>query len=376
MIRKQLYLILSLTILSFSSCLDNDEIGKVEKVDLINFEFPQGDNPWDKEIEQIAKDWGMYIIYKDVTREHLNRRWTLPVYSDPIYMGTTPSNEDVQVYLALIKEWLLGSLDINKEDDRRQLPYYLYLINDLDDDNPSSSSYQRNHIQLKKDGLDYWSLSFTTEELEEGLTPKIIHEVACSFSYPGLKVRFINKEYKVAPDFGLLSDYETKIGVRYYSFEEFQKDNPWATEYDYPYMVRAHERDPYNSYQRRGFIPQVGEDFQPVTSIGWVRTYGAPTWMPWIPSFVSGDYEVSDNPGPVPETIEERILQDFLSTIRYAMTYPEKMVRSTFPLDTEDPLDGNGNEIIINKYEIVVEYMLSTYGIDLPKYADILQEEI
>ena len=33
------------------SCRDDDPIGMVEKDDLLQFEFPQGTNEWDKEIE-------------------------------------------------------------------------------------------------------------------------------------------------------------------------------------------------------------------------------------------------------------------------------------------------------------------------------------
>ena len=125
-----------LSLLGLASCGDDDNIGFVEKFDLQQFDFPQGDNPWDKEIEQIAKDWGMYIIYKDVDSTHLNKMWTSPIYYDPIYVCKTPSDEDVQVYLELVKTWLLGSLDKNKDSDRKQLPFYLYLVNDLNDGNP------------------------------------------------------------------------------------------------------------------------------------------------------------------------------------------------------------------------------------------------
>ena len=63
MLKTQIYWILLLSLLGLASCGDDDNIGFVEKFDLQQFDFPQGDNPWDKEIEQIAKDWGMYIIY-------------------------------------------------------------------------------------------------------------------------------------------------------------------------------------------------------------------------------------------------------------------------------------------------------------------------
>ena len=154
MLKKFKIFIWTLILFGSVSCVDNDNIGPIEKVNFLQFDFPQGNALWDKEIEQIAKDWGMYIIYKNVDSTHLNRMWTIPYYTDPIYVCSEPSSEDIQIYLDLVQEWLLGSLDKTKEEDKKQLPYYLYLVNDLNDGNPQSQTYQKRHIQFKKDGLD------------------------------------------------------------------------------------------------------------------------------------------------------------------------------------------------------------------------------
>ena len=66
MMKIRLYGIMLLLWAGMIACVDNDNVKYVDSVNLIDFEFPQGNDPWDKEIEQIAKDWGMYIIYKDV----------------------------------------------------------------------------------------------------------------------------------------------------------------------------------------------------------------------------------------------------------------------------------------------------------------------
>lgn len=349
------------------ACTDNDEVGKVDKVSLLDFDFPQGCDPWDREIEQIAKDWNMYIIYKDVDSTHLNRTWTSPIYYDPIYVCTTPSSKDIQIYLALVKEWLLGSLDKTEKEDRRNLPFYLYLVNDLNDGNPRSVTYQNDHIRFKKDGLDYWSLSFTAEELEEGLSPEIIHEVACAFSYPGLKTCFQSGRYKVAPGFADLCDYETPVGRRYYSLEQWQEENPGVPLFIYDMVALQCDKDEQNAYHNRGFASVLGEDFRLEDG---EPTYGAPTWMPWImESFGS-----SMNPGLVAETVEERVLADFLNMIRVAMSYPEEKVRVMYPVDAESPFEREGHQIIQDKYDLVVEYMEAAYGVDLTKYAGILEK--
>ena len=72
MLKKFKIFIWTLILFGSVSCVDNDNIGPIEKVNFLQFDFPQGNALWDKEIEQIAKDWGMYIIYKNVDSTHLN----------------------------------------------------------------------------------------------------------------------------------------------------------------------------------------------------------------------------------------------------------------------------------------------------------------
>lgn len=99
--------------------------------------------------------------------------------------------------------------------------------------------------------------------------------------------------------------------------------------------------------------------------------------MPWITRLFEnewGSIVYDENPGPVAGTVEERVRLDFLNMIRVAMTYPEEEVREMYPVDAEDPLDQVGNRIINDKYDLVVEYMRTTYGINLQRYAEILDE--
>ena len=58
MLKKFKIFIWTLILFGSVSCVDNDNIGPIEKVNFLQFDFPQGNALWDKEIEQIAKDWG------------------------------------------------------------------------------------------------------------------------------------------------------------------------------------------------------------------------------------------------------------------------------------------------------------------------------
>ena len=56
MLKKFKIFIWTLILFGAVSCVDNDNIGPIEKVNFLQFDFPQGNALWDKEIEQIAKD--------------------------------------------------------------------------------------------------------------------------------------------------------------------------------------------------------------------------------------------------------------------------------------------------------------------------------
>ena len=392
MFKKHIFWVTLLALLGCCvSCGDDqNDLGPLSNVDLQPFEFPQGDDPWDKEIEQIAKDWGMYIIYKNVDSTQLNRQWTTSTDGGrKLYNCETPDGEDIQLYLGIVKEWLLGSMDKTNKDDLKSLPYYLYLVNNYgykDDEN------QLVPVMLNKNGFNYWSFSLTTEVLAGEIDKERTHTIACAFSYPALDTRFHSGEYVVSPEFAEISNYENKIGIRYYTFETFKADpaNRWMFEgefqmteeeileyYDYFYNsnVMAHEKDPENAYQRRGFAPQVTEDFK---LVDYAPTYGAPTWMPWLSPF-EGFPDMSWNPaetggGKLPD-VEGRIIEDFLNMIRLAMTFPESTIREMFPMDAADYYEMMGNYMINTKYDVVVKYMKETYRVDLQRYASILDEE-
>ncbi len=385
MFRKHIYWIALFALLGCCiSCGDDqNDLGPLSDTGLQPIEFPQGNDPWDKEIEQIAKDWGMYIIYKDVDSTLLNRMWSTSTDAGrKIYSCETPNGEEIQFYLSLVKEWLLGAMDKTNKDDLRSLPYYMYLVNNY------GYRDQKNNLvplMLNKNGFNYWSLSLTTEQFANGIDKEMIHMIACAFSYPALNTRFRSGEYVVAREFAKISDYESKIGVRYYSFEAFKADpmNRWMVEGPnklpdemiaqyYNSMIYDHEKDPENAYKRRGFAPQVTENFKIVEA---PPTYGAPTWMPWIPAMDGfPSWNPGEQGGALPG-ISERVIDDFLNMIRLAMIFSESTIRELFPESVSDEMEMRGNIMINNKYDIVVKYMKEKYQIDLQRYAAILDGE-
>ena len=64
--------------LTFSSCYDEDIIDPTPDPLALagGIEFPQGDNPWDNDALEIYKNFGVKLIYKNITEKDLNKNWT------------------------------------------------------------------------------------------------------------------------------------------------------------------------------------------------------------------------------------------------------------------------------------------------------------
>lgn len=344
---KRIFYWLALSaVLTLNAC-SSEELGPVEMASVLRFEFPQGDNVWDREFVQIAEDWGMYVIYKDIDSLALNRSWTTPVNASMAYKGDPVPEEYIPVYLDLIKTTMLASLDKSNESNRKMLPVYLLLLNNF-----RSPSGQM--MQINMNGFDYWVLSLTDEELASGLSPESKHKIACTFGYLPIASELERGELAAPAKFLELTDYNTPIGVAYDMGQPFNDCH-----------------DPVNLYLRRGFLPQTSEDFELAPAPVYPPVY-APSWMPWISGAVFTQDPFNRNP-QYEQDVNVRQAQDFVNYIRYAMMYTEDQVRAMYPLDAADATEQRGNALIQKKYDIVIDYMKSK-GHNLPDFADILIE--
>ena len=74
---RNIYLLWGLlTCIAFTSCYEEDALTPTEGGIELRFKVPQGTNSWDDDISQIQKDFGVYLIYKDLQDEDFNRSWT------------------------------------------------------------------------------------------------------------------------------------------------------------------------------------------------------------------------------------------------------------------------------------------------------------
>ena len=63
--------------LTFSSCYNEDIINPTPDPLALagGFEFPQGNNSWDNDVMKIYQDFGVKIIYKDITEKDIHGKY-------------------------------------------------------------------------------------------------------------------------------------------------------------------------------------------------------------------------------------------------------------------------------------------------------------
>ena len=73
--KKHLLPLFAAGLLSLATgCYDEDAVPPSGNYSTLRFEFPQGDNPWDHDAEEIYEKYQVYLLYKDITDYDLNRK--------------------------------------------------------------------------------------------------------------------------------------------------------------------------------------------------------------------------------------------------------------------------------------------------------------
>ena len=61
----------------FAACSSSeDALEPSGNYSVLRMQFPQGTNDFDYEIKDIHDQYGVYLLYKDITETDLNRSWT------------------------------------------------------------------------------------------------------------------------------------------------------------------------------------------------------------------------------------------------------------------------------------------------------------
>lgn len=123
--KKYFYVLLATILLV--SCYKEDKLSVSENVTAELFHFPQGTNSWDKEIEQIYKDHGVKLVYKDYTPAKFNGSW-LAIDNKNEFYGSDMTDEQVQNDVKFFQEEVFKY--ISPAITKDCFPTYIYLCYD------------------------------------------------------------------------------------------------------------------------------------------------------------------------------------------------------------------------------------------------------
>lgn len=307
---------------ALTACSDDETLTPSAVDTMSRFEFPEGDSEYDKIFEQIYEEHGVQIIYQNWTEKDWEKAWKDPGLTgvSSSYYGTHPSNGVIDT-LSIVAEFVRDDIfkHISPELTRKTLRPYIYLVNGYHTFfSFGTITLQSYSIRNENPGLDNviwspYSLNTSYPNFLEG-NAQTKHLIRCIYLWCDILEDAMNK--------GIIADLPSlSAGL----------DLTTAMYINSSYINDA------NYYLTRGFVNIVERLFN--------RSAAPP---------ISGNtiYPAAYNS----ETGKKTLLQHY---IRFAMYYDEETINTTYG---QYPL-------VMERYEMVTDYMLDVYGVDLKAIA-------
>ena len=164
---KRIYSILALALcLAFTSCYKEDALEPTEGGVELRFKVPQGNNSWDEDIMQIYNDFGVYLVYDELSDADFNRSWTGAGGAfGSTYEGVgAKSDEMAKAYVDFMKTHIFPYLEGKQQVYKKILPMYWYLGYNVNAHSKLDLGFMVLEFYVPQlnlfDGLDFWSLCF------------------------------------------------------------------------------------------------------------------------------------------------------------------------------------------------------------------------
>lgn len=151
---------LFITIGLFSSCYKEDSLVSKSSEFETRFEFPQGDNSWDKDLIEIAKTYNVYVIYDKFETNDFNRVWASLV-STLDYGSALQTDEQKIFNVNFLKNNIFKYL--NPELTSGGMPTYFYLAYDMH----SRTILGKSAKSWKFSGMDFYAMCLETAPATE-----------------------------------------------------------------------------------------------------------------------------------------------------------------------------------------------------------------
>ena len=238
--------------LLFVSCYNEDALKTSDEENIDRFEFPQGNNTWDEDIQEILDQYGVMLVYKGVTSADLSRSWMS--YASTNNSAEELKDEEVKFLVNYLKNHIFAYL--TPQATRKVLPMYYYMVYSFRSMGWGGYWYFGKN---KFDGMDYWSICMYSDNPEEG-----------SF-YKKIVPPSTEEEYFICRGTILMEILERAVKKGTIEIpEQFHEG------FDYTSAVNSYDENAENYYKRRG-LPGlnygVDSGLQRVAWIGLMNRY-------------------------------------------------------------------------------------------------------
>ena len=315
----------------FNACSSEDDLTPSGNYSPIRGGFPQGNSEYDSIINDIKNDYGVYLLYKDITEEDLNRDWVSAGTGD-IYVGGYDEERDdpawnlpeahLPFYVNFFYSYIFPNL--SKEFAQTTFPVKIYMIHNLrteprdfgEDSGEVGGTNTDPFKSIKLGNFDNWAISFKDEVINGGDAEYSLRQQRCMFM----------------------------IQAIYNAIEKGEIDSPdefWAG-YDFSSDKMMNNVDPSkaNYKYKLGFVDMINDNFGTgVQKQVWAPNYANETSCYYWEKDKYPHYNL------------------FTTYIKNAMWLTPEEFEARYPSSTYP--------MVKEKYDIVVSHMLETYGIDL-----------
>lgn len=335
-------------LVAFTACRDSEEeIIPSGNYSPIRGGFPQGNSEYDSILLDIKNEFGVYLLYKDVTEEDMNRTW-VSAGTGYIYIAGDSTERDkgawdlpiehLPYYVDFFRNYIFPN--ITKEFAKSTFPIKIYMINKLrtepritneessEGEVPEGTDANPEKI-IKLGDFDNWVVSFPDSVISGRNSDYALKQLSCIFMTNVIK-NSINKGDIVAPN-EFWADYSMNKDAKCIDGKHDGCDK-----------VDIKDKESANGLYTLGYIDVLESKF------GTGRTTEIIKNITHERGWLHPDYWTA-KVNPTCDLFEAYIMN--------AMWFTPEEFHARYNTDK--------NTLIKKKYEFVVKYLYDKYGINL-----------
>lgn len=344
-------------LVAFTACRDSEEeIIPSGNYSPIRGGFPQGNSEYDSILLDIKNEYGVYLLYKDVTEEDMNRTWVSAGTGDIYIAGDSTERdkgawdlpiEHLPYYVDFFRNYIFPN--ITKEFAKSTFPIKIYMINKLrtepritneessEGEVPEGTDANPEKI-IKLGDFDNWAVSFPDSVISGRNSDYALKQLSCIFMTNVIK-NSINKGDIVAPN-EFWADYSMNKDANCIDGKHGNCDK-----------VDINDKESANGLYTLGYVDVLEEKF------GTGRITDIVKSITHERGWLHPDYWTA-KVNPTCDLFEAYIMN--------AMWFTPEEFHARY--------NTGKNTLIKEKYDFVVKYMYDKHGINLQGIANVAKK--